>query len=833
MHLISSVMRLYQRGLWIVLATLVVVTGVAIMLARTLTLDADLSQLLPESASSVRGLNQLEEQYGGNIGRLTVVLQNPDRELNRRAAWRLSALLEQVEGVGRVEVMRPREFFLEHRLLYVDLADLEEVSDRIRARLDWEHGRANPLFAQLGPQGPPPVDLSDIEARYASLDTGDYYEAKNGDVLVFFVYPEFSAADLGKSLALIEQVRQISQEALAGNLSDVKMALTGRYMKRVEQEEILSGDLKTATTVAIFLLLAFLGIYLRSLRATVLVLVPLTVGTTWGFAWAAVMFGNLNILTTFLGAILLGLGVDYGIHLVSRYYEARAAAEPAAEAVKTALQTSGRASMYAGLTTMVALGSLALSSFRAFYEFGVIALGAMLLILLSYATVFPIMVLVYARLFPSNEAVPLGRVPLSVIWADKLAPKLTLGEHPSGRRLNRMRKLFVVALFSFGAIVVLASVGWSRVEIARDFRAVQMTDTPTWRLDELVNDIIGQSQTPAVVMVDSPAHAQAVVNELRARQKNWPQGYTIQQVLSLDEVVPQDQAAKMVLLADLKDELESVPVDERSPQLTEFLSEARQVLAGGPVTTAMLPESLRKPFSRRDDANRAIVLVFAAHPAEQAKIIEDFAAVMRNLPGADLNQPPIEGVSEALLLADILVYVEHDLVWMIAVALSGVFLVGLLAFGFRRRLWELLGILALSIYCAIGIVGLLGLSFTFLNLIIVPVWLGLAVDVSFYMLMRRDETGDEVRPLLGVAGSVMAGFLTSMIGFSALLFAHHQGLFGLGLIAVVGLGTILLVNLLIHLLLLVRSQIVQQSIEVNPRAKPEKDMPYHPLTGHE
>src|SRR5690606_38977812 len=94
------------------------------------------------------------------------------------------------------------------------------------------------------------LDLSDIEARYATLDNGDYYESKDGNTLVFFVYPDFSAADLGKSTALIEQVRRVSGESLSGEFSGVELSLTGRYMKRVEQEEILSNDLRTATSVA-------------------------------------------------------------------------------------------------------------------------------------------------------------------------------------------------------------------------------------------------------------------------------------------------------------------------------------------------------------------------------------------------------------------------------------------------------------------------------------------------------------------------------------------------------------------------------------------------------
>lgn len=834
MHVIPAVMRLYQRRLWIVLAGLVVMTVGAVMLARTLTLDADLSQLLPQSASSVEGLSRLEEQYGGNIGRLTIVLQSPDREANRRAAAQLSAELAKIDGVGRVETTRPFDFFFEHRLLYVDFPDLQEAAQRIRRRLEWERSRANPLFADLGASRAPEVDLSDIEERYQSLNQGKYYEAENGRTLVFFVYPEFSAADLGRSIVLIQQVREVATAGLAEDFPQVSYSLTGRYMKRVEQEEILSQDLQTATSVALFLLFLFAVLYLRSVRATVLVLVPLSVGTLWGFAWAALVFGNLNILTTFLGAILLGLGVDYGIHLVSRYYEARSEQKRVEQALMIALSTSGRASMYAGLTTMAALGSLALSSFRAFYEFGVIAFGGMLLILLSYATVLPVIILAYARLFPKTESEPLGRVPLAVVAADEFAPALTLGMNPSRRRVRRMRAIYAATASSLVVIVLLSCIGLSRVELERDFRAVQMTDTPTWRLDELVNDIIGQSQTPAVVLVDSAEHAQIVVAELKRRQEQWPAGYTIEQVLSLNEILPRQQNEKIALLRDLQAELEEIPQEERSEQLSEFLAEAERVLAAGPVTVAALPESLRIPFSRRDDPARAVVLVFAAQPAEKAEVIEDFAAVVRNLPGATNLQPRIEGVSEALLLADILVYVQNDMYWMVAAAVLGGFLISWIAFGLRRQLWASLGILALSISCAIGFAGLFGIPFTFLNLIVVPVWLGLAVDVSFYMFMRREETtGNQAKPMLSVAGAVIAGFLTSMIGFGALLFAHHQGLFGLGLIAVVGLGIILSVNLLVHLLLWVREQLVEYNIKKERPVKSEQDMPYLPLTGHE
>ncbi|MBA2661235.1 MAG: MMPL family transporter [Bradymonadaceae bacterium] len=809
MKLFTSVVGLYQRGYVLVLLVLVAVTVGAVFLARTLSLDADLSQLLPETASSVIGLAELERAYGDNVGRLTVVLQGPDHATNRAAAERISQELEPLASVERIELRRPTDFFTDFRLIYVDYEDLVEADERIRRRIRWERARANPLFADLGPARPPELDLSDIEQRYEAIGEGEFFESEDGHTLVFFIHPSFSAADLARSSALVEQVAQIAAARLSQEFPGVTMAFTGRYMKRVEQQHILTSDLQSATLVALLGLLVFLVLYLRSLHATLMVLVPLIVGTIWAFAWAALIFGSLNVLTAFLGAILLGLGVDYGIHLVSRFYEVRAEEGTVGEALTITLATAGRASVFAGLTTMVALGSLSLSSFRAFFEFGIIALGGLALILLAYATVFPALIIAQASLAGSSRGPSSQRVPLSVLFAQRLTPLFSLGRTPTPAQVRRMRGGFTLLASVLAAVVVLAGAGVAHVELERDFRAVQMTDTPTWRLDEMVNDILNQSQTPAVVLVESREHARRVAEELRRRQQSAPGGYTIEQVLAPDDLLPQRQAEKLALLEELGEELAALPQGQRSEQLEAFLDEIDRVLAAAPVGEAMLPEAVRIPFSRLDDPQASVVLVFASLPMEQARVIEDFASVMRNLPGAEGAPAAIDGVSDALLLADILHFVTQDTLWIVLTTAFGVFLVALLAFGFSRQFWWLLGSLALSLFCAAGFAGVFGVDFNFLNLIILPVWLGLTVDASFHMYLRLRDEPERVQPHLSVGGSVSAAFVTSMIGFGSLLVAHHEGLLSLGRIAVIGLGTILLVNLLLQMLMVLRAQLVR------------------------
>ncbi|MFU8802175.1 MAG: efflux RND transporter permease subunit [Bradymonadaceae bacterium] len=800
MKVLNAVVRLYERHYIAVLIFLLALSLGAAWVAAGLRLDADLEALLPADAPSVEGLRELEEAYG-HVGRLTVVLTADAVEEARGVAVELGDRIAAWDEVERVEVERPVEFFDRFRLLYVRYDDLEEAADRVRQRIRHERAQANPLFVDLGTREPPPVDLSDIEERYDHIGDTKFFESDDGRHVVFFIYPHFSPADLHLARTLLNRVRAEADALITEDYPAVQYGLTGRYMKRVEQQEIITADLTQATLMAVVLLTLFLLVYLRSIAAMGLVIVPLLVGTVWAFAWASLVFGELNILTGFLGAILLGIGVDYGIHLVNRFFECRAEGEPVGAALAVTMFSAGRASLFAGLTTMVALGSLTVSSFQAFFEFGVVALGGMALVLLAYATVFPTLVLTFShfRLRP--------RQPLSVLGATAGARWLK-AEAGVGRR--RLRVLQRGSLVAITVLVLLAAVGLPDVELSRDFRTLQVTDTPSWELDGLVNEILGQSQTPAVVLVEDGAHADRVVEELRRRQAETPQGYTISEVIGPGDALPSDQGEKLDLIAEMRDDLLSVPEGERSDDLESYLDELEDLLDHGPLRWEELPQSLRLPFERRDDVLASVVLVFSDIPIEEAQTIEDYAVVMRHLPGprgAPLIR--LDAISDALMLADIIEFVRRDTVWMVLLTLLGLLVIGLIAFGPSREFLWLFATLGLCLGCAVGLVALIGLKFNFVNLIVLPVWLGLTVDASFHMYQRFAEEPDRIQPHLSVSGAVAAAFVTSMVGFGVLLLARHEGLQSLGQVALMGLGTILLVNLFLQAVHIGRHQFAE------------------------
>ncbi|QDG51218.1 hypothetical protein FIV42_10840 [Persicimonas caeni] len=775
-----------RRRLFVVLAALMVLTAAAGGLASKLTLDSNLTRLLPENAPSVRGLDELERVYGGQIGRLSVVLDGADRPTLEALADDLEDDLGRLDGVRRVEVKKPVGFFKNFRLLYAGYADLEEAKARLDKRIRWEKKRANPLFVSLGDDDPPEVDFSDLTDRYGDLDQSSYYVGEEGTTLALFVYPSFPSTDLERTRSLTSRVRD-SVAAKVGALDGVEFGLTGRYQKRVDLQNVLQSDLGVATSVALTLLALVLLLLLRSPSGMVVVGLPLVAGTIWSMAWAQLTFGSLNILTGFLAAVLMGIGVDYGIHLYIRYQELRDSL-PTGEALAQTFATSGRANFYGGFTTAVALASLIVTDFRAFFEFGVISLGGIALILLAYALFMPPLVYLFERKGRRFRA------PASLLLTRYLSGRLG---HDAIQTLPRAARSAAIAL---GVLVLAAGVGITQLDFERSFAPLENRSSASWKLDQKINKLLGQSQTPTVVLTDSTEQSDAVIAELERRRDEDPGGETIDKVIALHSLLPGRQSDKLALLEEVLDDLRDVPAKKRSEELAGFVDEIEGLLERGPLTADKLPVGVREPFRSKVD-DKQVVLVFPAIDLAEIDQVSRFAGALADLPGID-EPGRYDAISEALLLYDIVRLVERDAAWMIGLTLTGLLLISVLAFRRRREVLLQMGILVASFTGALGLAGWLGIDLNFLNIIILPIWLGLGIDASFHVLMHLREHPDDLSAQLTTAAAIAGAFITSMVGFGAMLLAHHEGLFSLGAIAVIGLGTILVVNLLSHLVLL-------------------------------
>ncbi len=778
-QLVASLIR---RAPWLG-ALALVWTLIAALFASNLRLDGDLSRLLPSDSPTVRGLSRLERDYGAQVGRVAVIVTAQDPQAARDAAEPLAKALATLPGVARVEWRDPLSELRASRLLYMALEDVTELSDRLQRRIRWERQRANPLFAGLGGEAPE-VDLSDIEARYeGELPERTFYQSEQGK-LVVFAHPDFPASDLDLTKTLIANIDKAAADALRPLPGSPKHDLTGRYVKRVEQQDIMQADMGRASLIALGLLALFLLVYLRSVRRALLTLTPLVVGTLTALAIAQRIFGDLNILTGFLGAILLGLGVDYGIHLITRHDELRSRGLSLQDALTRTLQTSGKANLYAGMTTMIALGSLVVSEFRAFYEFGIIALLGMGAILAAYTLLLPILITLTERVSGRQSRTTLA----AAITANATRP-------PS-------RPFIIGAALIIAAAAILAPLA-KNSRMDESFDSLIITNTAAYDLDLETNAILGRSQTPAVVLAAHEDHAQRVAEVLRDRKLNSPDGAALDRAIVLSELIPQDQDAKRDILTALRAQIDKIPRKAQSQTLQDLAAELAAVLDAPPISRQTLPVNLTAPLSQRDP-NAAVVLVLNSGDLNKAEDFQSFARLLRGLPGPSPEAPPQDAISDVLLLIDILDYLRQDIPQMLVITGLGLLIVALVAFGPRREAVILAATITLAILATLGVIAVMGQPFNFINALIFPIWLGLGVDASFHMLAHLRESPDDLRGLYTTSLSVGAAFSTSMIGFGALTLSHHTGLRSLGVVALVGLSVILLVELSVIVLLTAR-----------------------------
>ena len=162
----------------------------------------------------------------------------------------------------------------------------------------------------------------------------------------------------------------INESGLEKKYTELKIRLTGSMVVRLEENNFIQNDLKNAAMVAAFLAISIIFIYTRSWFSIPLIFFPLLLSLTYTFALARLIIGHLNIISGFLVAILMGLGIDYGIHLYIRFKQELLKGNPLPESVEVVVTQVGRSGLIAMLTTISVFSILSFSDFQGFRSLG-------------------------------------------------------------------------------------------------------------------------------------------------------------------------------------------------------------------------------------------------------------------------------------------------------------------------------------------------------------------------------------------------------------------------------------------------------------------------------
>ncbi|MFC2100073.1 MMPL family transporter, partial [Candidatus Bipolaricaulota bacterium] len=219
------------------------------------------------------------------------------------------------------------------------------------------------------------LDLTDIFTP--TVDEGvrdpNPFLSRDKTQLVMTAQPRYpSQRGVSYSEEVTEKVRAGILRADPAALG-VEVKITGTYPFNSATNAVINADMLRTTIVSSIGVFVIFLIAFGSVFYSIIAVVPLLISVVLTMCWAKFAVGGFNLVTTFLPALVLGLGIDYAIHFISRYAEERAKGGSLNRSLYVSVLHKGEASFYAAATTSLVFVGLLLAKSRALFEMGVIA----------------------------------------------------------------------------------------------------------------------------------------------------------------------------------------------------------------------------------------------------------------------------------------------------------------------------------------------------------------------------------------------------------------------------------------------------------------------------
>jgi uncharacterized protein len=808
------------------------VAAASVWLASGLEIRSSFQELLPSGMPSVQLIQEMVKRVGGD-GTVFVNIEALDGPQDLPKAEALAPKLAQdflAMGPDQIRavdwhVTRMEKWYEEHWPLFVPLADLTRARDTIHEEIRKRVVEANPFAIELEPEEPPPpkpgdpaADLFDpkkplpreqVRERFARYVDGFYVHPDHRS-LTIVVRPTGTSLGVHEARVLVNRMKKLvdvhAQEIQANHL---RVGFAGSFPLFVAEYEAIINDVKDTALLCASLVILSIFLFFRDFRSTICLGLATLTAVAVTFGLTRLIIGYLNTQTAFLGAIVLGNGINYGLIYLARVKQLRRKGIALLPACVEGAQSTAQATLLASLATSVSFATLIIAANRGFRHFGIIGGMGMVLCWIGTFLLVPALLALYERARGAPRAVPEkaeeGRVLL-----------------PFFQRLFA-RPGVIASIFAVATAVALVAFFTdlpNAMERNLENLSNEIKGNATLLRDhERANSSLGASTASVLALLDSWPEADEFCDVIRKRAQLPEYANLIDSCNTLSMVVPplEEQQRKLAvvheIVAEMKDRvLSHLPDDQR--KRAEIVRAQLQVQK--PVTIEEAPPTLIDKFRERDGSVGKLAQVVAKSDAklELAQNLEAFVRGVRNVPVAGKR---VDATGENVIFADLLTDIDKEGPRTTLLSFTGVFLLVILFFRHVRTSVEVLGSLTVGVALMSGVAALLHLKINFFNFIVYPITFGIAVDYGANVAARVRERGGRVLEALAEVGPAVAlCSWTSIIGYGSLLISLNRALRSFGQYAMIGEVTTILTALVLlpALLIIAQQQLARRTSEL-------------------
>jgi hypothetical protein len=313
-----------------VVAVVIVLTIFMAFLATGVESQTDYEKMVPQDDPVIVALNEIRDEFGGTETVMLGVKLVPSDSSEKVTDIRDPRVLELVD-------------FLEQ-----DIGSMDMVTS-VSSRVDVLKAYNNDVI---------PNDIATVKTIYQNMPESSQDGIFNNDYSMVVVYATTDAGTEDKKILVKDINSRLDEAPIPPGVEVITTgtpALDELLERMMDESQAVTG---LASLLAIFTILL---LYFRNIVKSVLPLIPVVVAVIWAAGSMAIFKIPMDTATSVMGSLLLGIGIDYGVHLFHRYEEELGDGKSMEEAINIAVVSTGNAVLVTTATTIAGFAALTIA----------------------------------------------------------------------------------------------------------------------------------------------------------------------------------------------------------------------------------------------------------------------------------------------------------------------------------------------------------------------------------------------------------------------------------------------------------------------------------------
>lgn len=836
---------LLNLGIWIsghykrIFLISLALTALGGYLSSKLVMKTQMMDLLPEEEPQVIAYKKALENFTGT-DMISIVIEGQEANIIK-FIQAIPPKLKKIKNVGSVIYQNDMSFMEKNALNLIKTKTLKKMTPMLTAgnlqdfvqgindsfeatyisagdsqKLSQDKNQMRPFFNTIEDfarlllhENTPQHDLQNVADAFL---LGDRYTLSPDRQLgVIFVKTPLTMNDFIPIIPLINDVEALVKKE--AKTFQVKAGLAGILVLQRDEMNAIEEDMGKSSLISLVLILAIFYFGFHLLRYTILTFIPLIVGIIISLGLTYLLIGSLNIFTAMMSVILIGLGIDYSIHIIALFTEERVKGTSVESAIALVFQKTAKGIIIGAITTAISFMMFSISSFPGFREFGIVLGIGILSTLLVSIFLLPALLMVFGQ--------------------------KTIQRSPRNNRLLKSIKHLVInkptGIISMVLILIVISViKFPDLQFSKDIKDIEPKGLESLALNDKLIEKFDMSADTTIVINDSLTAARAVKDQLADLK-------SVGMVDSVINYLPSslEQKQRLMATASIKEQIKNTPLSPfdatklkvelqrladnlielsdlsyiggekkmvrhldkisqsglitklgqkvaadaiQLQQLqTKFLERYRKTILAmnstQPLTVADLPPNVKANYVGKDGS--FLTIIYPQGDVWNEKFQPIFLADMERL------NVPVTGTF--ILSEKVMTIAGTEGARVMLYVVIAIFI--LLLVDFRSLKYAIFAMLPMggTFLLLLGTMSWWGIKFDYVNIMALPIIIGIGIDDGVHLIHRYLIEKDIVPAIESTGKGILLTSLTTCAAFGSFMVGKYQGFVSFGLVLTIGI----------------------------------------------